>query len=394
MIPKLQPNPFSRAWVRYRDGKAIELRVWSVTRSRGALTRNFARGGRADFDQICDIAMRGSVHGGNDRATSVGDFAVLAALGLWAAEPDLIDPIFVEAPIRSEAARRKEPVPIDELALCGEVWLEDASGPSLAIPDAPLLCLSPARPILWHRRSPIEPAWPWWPDASCLAALEAVQRGEPPPPRLWPAVRALTHQGILTSHTALRAAELDRRRFVEAGHACFVRDGLADLGQVLPAGQLAAFQRYWRRLSELQVLPERGDNRRGSHGEPSSMLLLHMLKPLVEHLVGSPIEAAFSYSWIYEPGTEMPPHRDRTESRYTVSLLLDYMPASDGPTSWPLVVRSRGHNSPIEIRQTVGDALLFCGEELEHSRPPFTMGERSISLLLHYVDRNFTGKLF
>lgn len=56
--------------------------------------------------------------------------------------------------------------------------------------------------------------------------------------------------------------------------------------------------------------------------------------------------------------------------------------------------RPRRHNSRIEIRQTVGDALLFCGEKLEYSRPPFTMGERSISLLLHYVDRNFAGKLF
>ena len=48
----------------------------------------------------------------------------------------------------------------------------------------------------------------------------------------------------------------------------------------------------------------------------------------------------------------------------------------------------------MEIRQSIGDALLFCGEELTHARPVFTMGERSVSLLLHYVDAVREGRLF
>src|SRR5260370_558459 len=104
MIPKLRPNPFSHASIRYLDGEPVELRIWSVTRSRGALTRNFARDGRADFDRICDIVMRGGTDGRADGSLSIGDFVVLAKLGLWAAEPDLIDPIVIEAPIRSDAA--------------------------------------------------------------------------------------------------------------------------------------------------------------------------------------------------------------------------------------------------------------------------------------------------
>ncbi len=393
MIPKLRPNPFSHASIRYRDGEPVELRIWSVTRSRGALTRNFARDGRADFDRICDIVMRGGTDGRADGSLSIGDFVVLAKLGLWAAEPDLIDPIVIEAPIRSDAASSSEPSG-DQFALRGKVWLQQGTGASPATPEAPLSCLSSARPILWHRGSALEPALPWWPDASCLAAIEAVQRGAPVPPALSPSLRALADQGILRRRMDLPREETDHRRLLEAGRASLDRDGFADLGRVLPPGQLAAFQSYWRELADLEVLPQRGGQRRGSHGEPSSMLLLHLLKPLVEHLVGRPIEVAFSYAWIYQRGTEMPAHRDRPESSYTVSLLLDYLPAPDGPTPWPLLVRPRGRGSPVEIRQGVGDSLLFCGEELEHSRPPFTMGERSISLLLHYVDRNFPGKLF
>jgi hypothetical protein len=394
MIPKLRPNPFSHASMRYRDGGPVELRVWSVTRRRGALTLNLAKGGREDFDHICDIVIRGGAHERRDGTLSVGDFVVLAALGLWAAEPDLIDPIFIEAPIRPAVASGPEPLPGDEFALRGEVWLQQGKGPSPAVPEAPLSCLSPARPILWHRGSLFEPALPWWPDTSCLAVIEAVQRGAPVPPQLWPSLGALADQGIVRRRTDLPAEEADRRKILEAGCSSLARDGFANLGQVLPPGQLAAFQRYWRELAGFEVLPERGGKRRGSHGEPSSMLLLHLLQPLVERLVGRAIDVAFSYSWIYQHGTEMPAHRDRPESSYTMSLLLDYLPAPDGPAPWPLIIRPRGCNSPVEIRQAVGDALLFCGEELEHSRPPFTMGERSVSLLLHYVDRNFPGKLF
>jgi hypothetical protein len=39
-------------------------------------------------------------------------------------------------------------------------------------------------------------------------------------------------------------------------------------------------------------------------------------------------------------------------------------------------------------------ARASCGEQLRHARPVFTMGERSVSLLLHYVDVVLEGRLF
>jgi hypothetical protein len=124
------------------------------------------------------------------------------------------------------------------------------------------------------------------------------------------------------------------------------------------------------------------------------MLLQYLLKPLIEHLVGSPIKPSFSYAWLYDRGTVMPPHRDRAESRYTVTYLADYAPDLDGPIPWPLFVYPRGWSAPVEIRQTVGDPVLFCGEELTHFRQAFTTGERTTSLLLHYVDEGAAGYLF
>ncbi len=393
MSAKLKANPFSTVTVRYRGGEPAELRVWSVTRSRRAVTRNFSKGTRADFDRLCAIATHARASENAGPMRSIDDYVLLAALGLWAPETDLIDPILLEAPIRSASNACTQPWPAGGFALRGQVWLQHGTEPNPLVPNIPVGCLSPSRPILWHKGSDLEPALPWWPDVSCLAAIETVQRGASLHSDMLPSLQALADQGILVCRRE-PAAQVYRGLALEAGRDFFAREGFVNLPQMLPPGQISAFRDYWRKLAALDVFPQRGDNRHGSHGEPSSMLLLHLLKPLIEHLVGAPIEPAFSYSWFYDRGTEMPPHRDRKESSYTVTFLIDYAPALDGPTPWPLFVCPRGGGSPVEIRQSVGDALLFCGGELEHFRPSFTMGDRSTSLLLHYVDKGFSGKLF
>jgi hypothetical protein len=392
MSAQLKVNPFSTVTVRCRGSEPAELRVWSVTKSRGALTRNFVRGQRADFDQICNIAARANAPDRAPLASSIEDFVVLAALGLWAPETELVDPVFLEAPIRASSGAA--PWPPGGFALRGKAWLQYGTASDQLVPEISLGCLSRCRPILWHKGSDIEPALPWWPNAACLAAIEAMQQGAAVNAGMLPSLQALADQGILVRGLAEAPGQTNPWPVLSAGRDFFAREGFVNLGQLLPPGQIAAFRTYWQKLAALDVLPQRGDNRKGSHGEPSSTLLLHLLKPCIEHIVGAPIEAAFSYSWIYDRGTEMPPHRDRAESRYTVSFLIDYAPALDGPTPWPICIHPRDGRAPVEIYQSVGDALLFGGEELKHFRPPFRMGDRSISVLLHYVDRDFSGKLF
>jgi hypothetical protein len=252
------------------------------------------------------------------------------------------------------------------------------------------------RPILWHKGSDVEPVLPWWPDGGCLAAIEAVQRRAAPQPDMLPSLQALAKQGILACGSAETNGPTYLRTDPESGRAVFARERFVDLGQVLPPGQIAALRAYWQDLAALNVIPhwENDRARRGSHGEPSSVLLSHLLKPLVEHIVGGPIEPAYSFAWIYERGAEMPAHRDRSPCRYTVTLLADFAPTLEGPTPWPIHIRPRDGRSPVEIQQSVGDAILFCGQELEHFRSPLVVGERSTSLLLHYVDQEFSGVLF
>ncbi len=391
MSAKLRPNPFSHVTLRHSGGGPVELRVWSATRSRGAVTRNYSRETCPNFERLCRVAALARLPEGRATQPSIEDYVALASLGLWAPDTDLIDPILLEAPITALGAASDASSGPDDFALRGDIWLQHGSDPCEPARHLPLACLSDARPILWHRGSALEPLLPWWPDPACLAALAAMQRGSPLQADMLPALQALADQGIVA-----RPGPAARRPAIDlaAERELFAREGFVKLPQMLPPGQIAALRAYWRKLAALDVFPPRGDNRHGSHGEPSSTVLLYMMKPLIEHIVGAPIEPAFSYSWFYDRGTEMPRHRDRAESSYTVSFLIDYAPAIDGPIPWPLCICPRSRDAPVEIRQSIGDGLLFCGGELEHFRPPFTMGDRSTSLLLHYVDKSFTGALF
>ena len=387
---KLRPNPFSQVTVRSEAGVAVELRIWCVTRSRGAVTRNFARGQHANFERVYRAVA------GAGAAKSLPDLVLLAAFGLWAPEDDLIDPVHFYAPLRPRLEALPQPAPLDAFALRGEVWLQEGAEPPAQLDGFPLGCLAPARPILWHQGSPSEPVLPWWPTTECLAALAALQGCAPRRPDMMPALLALAEQGIAVrepaaaGHVSGAGSKRDEQR------EFFSRHGFAALGRILPPGQIAAWRGYWQKFAALEVMPDRGDNgaRLGSNGEPSSALLLHLLQPLVARIAGADIKPAYSYAWTYRRGATMPLHRDRDPCRYTLSVLVDYAPAVDGPTPWPLGIHPRGGGAPLEIRQSVGDVVIFNGQELSHFRPPFTAGTQSTSLLLHYVDRDFTGVMF
>jgi hypothetical protein len=395
MSSKLRPNPFSQVTLRYAAGEPVELRVWSATRSRGAVTHNYAKGSCANFAALCRAARLAESGATAGNSPSLQDYVTLTALGLWAPETDLIDPIRLEAPITAGSALPPTPCAPDDFAIRGEIWLQTGGAPPDVVRAVPLGCLSEARPIVWHCGAELAPILPWWPDAACVAAIEAMQQAARRDVDMLPALQALADRGIAVRKSAAHARDAGAFALdIAQGREHFAREGFVDLGQVLPPGQLAAFRHYWHRLAQLDAFPLRSDHRHGSHGEPSSMLLLHALKPLVERLVDAPIKPAYSYAWLYGRGSEMPRHTDRMQCRYTVSLLVDYAPALDGPSPWPLLIWPRHRDAAVEIRQSIGDALLFCGEELRHARPVFTMGERSVSLLLHYVDAVREGRLF
>ena len=82
--------------------------ISGVTDRSSCLSAQAVHEALADFDRICDIAVRGISPDQSASSLCLDDFVTLAALGLWAAEPDLIDPILLEAPIRVAPASAQQ----------------------------------------------------------------------------------------------------------------------------------------------------------------------------------------------------------------------------------------------------------------------------------------------
>lgn len=84
-------------------------------------------------------------------------------------------------------------------------------------------------------------------------------------------------------------------------------------------------------------------------------------------------------------------HVDREQCEFSVTLCLDYSPEPRVATPWPL--RLHKPSGTVTIFQAIGDALLYRGRELPHSREALPEGHTSTSIFFHYVRESFTGSL-
>jgi hypothetical protein len=66
----------------------------------------------------------------------------------------------------------------------------------------------------------------------------------------------------------------------------------------------------------------------------------------------------------------------------------------DGPSPWPLWVERRNGGGERALRQRAGDAIVYLGIELTHRRDRIPRGDTSSALLVHYVRRDFVGRLY
>ncbi|MFS1899200.1 hypothetical protein BCU22_019195 [Vibrio cyclitrophicus] len=98
----------------------------------------------------------------------------------------------------------------------------------------------------------------------------------------------------------------------------------------------------------------------------------------VEARVGVKLVPSYSYARIYYNGSNLERHTDRACSEYGISVCLE-----KDNSSWPLIVIDRcGKEQQINLE--VGDAVIFCGMELEHYRD-ILEGEFHTQMFLFYM---------
>ncbi|MFL5343419.1 MAG: hypothetical protein ACJ8AT_01430 [Hyalangium sp.] len=251
-------------------------------------------------------------------------------------------------------------------------------------------------PAFWVEYAPTGVQTPFWVEPRDAEALAALRPGQPPP-ELEPRLRALLRAtGALIDPATQAQAEHSRQALFRTLKAGFHGEGFSVCRDLLHPFEIAALRIYFRDLLAaglIQYGDDPTENRYIAHNEPVSRMLHARLRHLMDAVVGEPVKPSYSFLSYYQSGARLKRHIDREQSRYSISLQVDYLPEPAGPTGWPLgFITVSGQEGLADLR--LGDAAVYRGVEIPHFRPGQLPATHSSShLILEYVLRSFTGIL-
>lgn len=106
------------------------------------------------------------------------------------------------------------------------------------------------------------------------------------------------------------------------------------------------------------------------YADPAMETLLIRVMPIMQKETGLDLIPTYSFARIYEKGSELPKHKDRSSCEISTTLNL-------GGDPWPIFLEG------IQIDLEPGDMLIYSGCDLEHWRDEFT-GDICVQAFLHY----------
>jgi hypothetical protein len=174
----------------------------------------------------------------------------------------------------------------------------------------------------------------------------------------------------------------------------FQQQGYAPVGGLIHPFHIAALRRYYRhqlRTGKFRLGDGQSPLRYIAHNEPVARFFHRQLTAAVTAFAGEPVKPSYVYLAAYQPGAILAKHTDREQCEFSVTLCLDYSPEPRCATPWPLHLHKQ--SGKATVFQAIGDALLYRGCQLPHSRDPLPDGHTSTSIFFHYVREDFTGSL-
>ncbi len=166
------------------------------------------------------------------------------------------------------------------------------------------------------------------------------------------------------------------------------------MGQLIHPFHVSALRRYYRhqlRRGKLRLGDHQSPRRYVAHNDPVACFFHYQLAAAVTAFAGEPVKPSYVYLASYQPGAILKKHTDREQCEFSVTLCLDYSPEPRDATPWPLHLHKK--SGMVNVFQAIGDALLYRGRELQHSRDALPEGHTSTSIFFHYVREDFTGSL-
>ena len=157
-------------------------------------------------------------------------------------------------------------------------------------------------------------------------------------------------------------------------------------------GSLRAYYRSQVRGNALSFGDDQSALRFVRHNEPAALAFHANVGELVSSITGRAVKPSYVYAAAYQGGAELPPHVDRAQCEFTASVLIDFSPEEiyGRQCPWPLELHEV-HGRTTSVFQEIGDALLFKGRDIIHSRPPLAADMTSTSVLFHFVEEDFAA---
>jgi hypothetical protein len=166
------------------------------------------------------------------------------------------------------------------------------------------------------------------------------------------------------------------------------------IGQLIHPFHISALRRYYRQLirrGKLGLGDSQSPRRYATQNEAVARFFHHQLTTAVSSVVQEPVKPSYVYLGAYLGGAALETHIDREQCEFSISLCIDYSPEPALATPWPLHLHTP--KGKTTVFQGMGDALIYCGRELPHSRDRLPLGNASTSLFFHYVRESFAGPL-
>jgi hypothetical protein len=249
--------------------------------------------------------------------------------------------------------------------------------------------------MVWITDPGSEALQPFWLGHELSTLLSGAQPGDPAPSTLSPQARRI----LITANVLVPDDYAARRRkqwaeIVSVTGAQFQSQGYAPVGRLMHPFHIAALRRYYRhqlRTGKLRLGDGQSPLRYISYNDPVASFFHQQLTAAMTAFAGEPVKPSYVYLASYQPGAILEKHTDREQCEFSLTLCLDYAPEPRNATPWPLQLHKK--SGTVKVFQAIGDALLYRGCQLPHSRDPLPEGQTSTSIFFHYVRKHFTGSL-
>ncbi len=236
--------------------------------------------------------------------------------------------------------------------------------------------------------------WPFWVGEEYFGYLSRMVPGTELEENLPEHVHwVLTQANILVQPNYVARRRLDWHNQARSYAGQFER-GYVPIPGLIPPFHVGALRRYYRhrtRNGYFLVGDEQVRRRFAAHNEPVARFVHHQLTSAFSDISGKVLKPSYAYFVSYLSGADLEEHVDRKQCDYSITACIDASPEPRSASPWPIKLSVDGES--ISVYQSLGDALIYRGCAIAHSRDRLPNGYTSASLLLHYVDESFDGPL-